>query len=142
MDAKVTSKLAALELLTMEELKPQWRKYFDSDPVRFQRDYMVRRIAYQIQARAYGGLSKTIKNKLKRLADDGQVTVREQVQVVLGTRLMREYKGERIYVAVLEDGFEFKSKRYKSLTAIATELVGSRTSGPKFFGLLRGADDQ
>lgn len=142
MDAKVTSKLAALELLTMEELKPQWRKYFDNDPVRFQRDYMVRRIAYQIQARAYGGLPKTIRNKLKRLAEDGQATVREQVQAQPGTRLMREYKGERIHVAVLEDGFEFKGKRYKSLTAIATELMGSRTSGPKFFGLLRGTDEQ
>lgn len=142
MDAKVTSKLAALELLTMEELKPQWRKYFDNDPVRFQREYMVRRIAYQIQVRAYGGLPKTIKNKLKRLAEDGQETVREQVQVLAGTMLMREYKGERIHVSVLEDGFEFKGKRYKSLTAIATELMGSRTSGPKFFGLLRGGDDK
>jgi hypothetical protein len=142
MDAKVTSKLAALELLTMEEIKPLWRKYFDNDPMRFQRDFMVRRIAYQIQARAYGGMPKTIRNKLKRLADDGQETVREQVQVKPGMRLMRKYKGERIHVAVLENGFEFKGKRYKSLTAIATELMGSRTSGPKFFGLLRGGDEQ
>lgn len=142
MDPKVTSKLAALELLTMEELKPIWRKYFDNDPVRFQRDYMVRRIAYQIQARAYGGMPKTIRNKLKRLAEEGQETVREQVRLATGTRLMREYKGERIHVTVLEDGFEFKGKRYKSLTAIATKLMGSRTSGPKFFGLLRGADEQ
>lgn len=142
MDAKVNSKLAALELLTMEELTPIWRKYFDNDPVRFQRDYMVRRIAYQIQSRAYGGLPKTIRNKLKRLAEDGQQTVREQIQVKPGTRLMREYKGERIHVAVLENGFEFKGRRYKSLTAIATELMGSRTSGPKFFGLLRDTDEQ
>lgn len=142
MDPKVTSKLAALELLSMEELKPLWRKYFNNDPMRFQRDYMVRRIAYQIQSRAYGGLPKAVRNKLKRLAEDGQETVREQVQVTPGTRLMREYKGERIHVAVLGDGFEFKGKRYKSLTAIATELMGSRTSGPKFFGLLRGGDER
>ncbi len=142
MGEKVNLKLATLELLSIEELKPIWRKYFDNDPVRFQRDYMVRRIAYQIQARAYGGLPKTIRNKLKRLAEDGQGTVREQVQVTPSTRLMREYKGERIHVAVLEDGFEFKGKRYKSLTAIATELMGSRTSGPKFFGLLRASDEQ
>jgi hypothetical protein len=142
MDPKITSKVAALELLTIEELKPLWRKYFDNDPVRFQRDYMVRRIAYQIQAKAYGGLPKTIRNKLKRLAEEGQATVREQIQVIPGTRLMREYKGERIHVAVLDDGFEFKGQRYKSLTAIATELMGSRTSGPKFFGLLRGGDEQ
>lgn len=51
MDAKVTSKLAALELLTMEELKPIWRKYFDNDPVRFQRDYMVRRMRIRFKHR-------------------------------------------------------------------------------------------
>ena len=141
MDAKVISKLAALELLTMEELKPQWRKYFDTDPVRFQREYMVRRIAYQIQAKAYGGLPKTITNKLARMAEDAPQITRPQVQVMPGTRLMREYKGERIYVEVLEEGFACRGKRYKSLTAIATELMGCRTSGPKFFGLQRGADE-
>lgn len=141
MDAKVTSKLAALELLTMEEIKPQWRKYFDTDPVRFQREYMVRRIAYKIQAKAYGGLPKTITNKLARMAGDVPQITRPQAQVAAGTRLMREYKGKRIYVEVLEEGFAFRGKRYKSLTAIATELMGCRTSGPKFFGLQREADE-
>lgn len=142
MNQKVNAKLAALELLTMEEIKPLWHKYFDNDPVRFQRDFMVRRIAYRIQAMAYGGMPKTLRNKLKRLAEGGQETVQEQVQLTPGTRLMREYKGERIHVAVLENGFEFKGKRYQSLSAIASELMGSRTSGPKFFGLLRGDDEQ
>lgn len=142
MDPKVTSKLAALELLTMEEIKPQWRKYFNQDPVRFQREYMVRRIAYQIQAQAYGGLPKTITNKLSRLAEDVPQITRPQVEVAPGTRLMREYKGERIYVEVLEDGFACKGKRYKSLTAIASEVMGCRISGPRFFGLQRDADEQ
>lgn len=141
MDPKVNSKLAALNVLTMDELKIFWRRYFNDDPLRFQRDYMVRRIAYQVQIQAYGGLPKTISNKLKRLADDGQETVREQVHLTPGTRLMRKYKGERLYVAVLEKGYEFRGKRYNSLTGIATELMGSRTSGPKFFGLLRGDDE-
>lgn len=141
MDPKVNAKLAALEFLTMEELKPLWRKYFKQDPPRFQRDYMVRRIAYQIQAKAYGGLPRTVTNKLKRLAEEGQESVRKQVSLTPGTRLMRDYKGERIHVEVLEKGFEFKGKHYKSLTAIATELMGSRTSGPKFFGLVGGEDE-
>lgn len=136
MDANVNSKLAALKLLTMAELKPLWRKYFDNDPVRFQHDYMVRRIAYQIQVQAYGGLPKTLRNKLQRLAGEAPQEPSNQVKLRPGMRLMREYKGERIHVAVLEDGFEFKGRQYKSLSAISTELMGSRTSGPKFFGLL------
>ena len=138
MGPKVNAKLAALEFLTVEELKPLWRKYFKQDPVRFQRDYMVRRIACQIQAKAYGGLPRTVSNKLKRLAEEGQASVRKQVSLTPGMQLMRDYKGERIHVEVLEKGFEYKGKLYKSLTAIASELMGSRTSGPKFFGLLGG----
>jgi len=137
----IRRKLAALELVEMSELKTLWAKYFDREPVRFQREYMVRRLAYKMQVQAYGGLPKTIRNKLQRLAEQGQETVREQFNLTAGTRLIREYKGERICISVLEDGFEFKGKRYQSLTAIATELMGSRTSGPKFFGLLRGNDD-
>lgn len=57
-----------------------------------------------------------------------------------GSRLVREYKGKRIFVDVLEYGYRHNGRDYKSLTAIATELMGSRTSGPKFFGLVGGAN--
>jgi hypothetical protein len=93
MKDKITEKLTALEAMAMPELKAAWRSYFYNDPVRFQRDYMIRRIAYQIQASAYGGLPKTIRNKLQRMAEQGQEKVCEQYRLTTGTRLMREYKG-------------------------------------------------
>ncbi len=132
MAANIEEKLAALPAMPLPELKSLWRKYFKEDPIRFQRDYMLRRIAYQMQVHAYGGLPKTLRNKLHRLADEGQTTIREQVRLTPGTRLMRTYKGERLIVLVLDKGFEFQGRTYQSLTAIATELMGSRTSGPRF----------
>jgi hypothetical protein len=140
--ADIKEELKQLEAVPMPELKKIWRQYFRHSPVRFQREYMIRRIAHQMQVKEYGGLPKTILNRLQRLAEEGQEKIREQYKLAPGTKLMREYKGERLYVTILESGFEFKGKRYQSLTGIATELMGSRTSGPKFFGIIGGKHDQ
>ena len=36
---------------------------------------------------------------------------------------------------VLEDGFQFQDRHYRSLTPIAREITGAHWSGPRFFGL-------
>jgi hypothetical protein len=38
-------------------------------------------------------------------------------------------------VTVLPDGFEYQSRRYRSLSAIAREVTGTRWNGLVFFGL-------
>ena len=58
-----------------------------------------------------------------------------------GTRLMREWRGQRYDVLILDNGFEFKGRTYQSLTAIAKEITGTHWSGPRFFGLKRPARD-
>lgn len=141
-DDTISKQLAALADAPMDELKILWRSHFRKPPPKYQRDYMVRHLAYRIQASAWGGLPKTALNKLQRLADEGQTRLQERYAPIPGTRLMREYNGERIYVLVLENGFEFRGCHYKSLSAISSELAGHRVSGPKFFGLVRGADEQ
>ena len=61
-----------------------------------------------------------------------------------GARLAREWHGKTHHVLVTENGFEYRDRRYHSLTAIACEVTGSNWSGPRFFGLMvpgaRGAD--
>ena len=52
-----------------------------------------------------------------------------------GTRLLREWRGQTHHVNVLEDGFEYSGKKYRSLTAITRDITGMSWSGPKFFGL-------
>jgi hypothetical protein len=43
-----------------------------------------------------------------------------------GTYLEREYKGRRIIVKVLVNGFEFDGEIYRSLSAIAHEVTGTK----------------
>ena len=35
----------------------------------------------------------------------------------------------------MEDGFEYRDKRYASLSVIAKTITGTARSGPAFFGL-------
>jgi len=53
-----------------------------------------------------------------------------------GSYLEREYKGRRIIVKVLADGFEFEGRAYRSLSAIAREVTGTKRNGFLFFNLL------
>ena len=53
-----------------------------------------------------------------------------------GTVLYRQYGGRTIAVTVVADGFEHEGRTYRSLSAIATEVTGTRWSGLAFFGLL------
>ena len=52
-----------------------------------------------------------------------------------GTRLIREYQGVEHCATVLQDGFEWQGRPYKSLSAIARAITGTRWNGLTFFGL-------
>lgn len=54
---------------------------------------------------------------------------------VPGTQLSREYRGTPIVVNVLTDGFEYQGRPYRSLSAIASEVTGTRWNGLAFFRL-------
>jgi hypothetical protein len=54
---------------------------------------------------------------------------------VEGTQLIREWRGVEQKVTVLADGFEWEGRRYKSLSAVARAITGTRWNGPMFFGL-------
>ena len=54
---------------------------------------------------------------------------------VAGTRLIREWQGVEHCATVLDDGFEYQGRRYKSLSAIARAITGTRWNGPLFWGL-------
>ena len=52
-----------------------------------------------------------------------------------GTRLLREWQGRTHHVAVVDGGFEYDGRTWKSLSAITRAITGTRWSGPLFFGL-------
>jgi hypothetical protein len=103
------------------------------------RDLFLRALAYNVQERAEGGLSKAALRRLAKLADSNdrgvQATAPPAPRLRPGTRLVREWHGEVHQVIVLDNGFDFRGNRYPSLSRIAHEITGTRWSGPLFFGL-------
>jgi hypothetical protein len=137
--AGVAEILAQLNDLTLDELRPEWRRLYRSAPPRLSLDLMRRAIAYRIQEKVFGGLSAASKRKLKEHATQIEITgrVRPDSRPVVrsGARLVREWNGRTYTVTVTEYGFEHGGKTYRSLTKVARVITGAHWSGPRFFGL-------
>ena len=140
MNDSVLAQLAALPGKTTPELKQLWRELYDREAPSFNRDFLIKRLAYRIQELAYGGLSARAEAKLDRLIAEeearlnGKLPKRSRDRPIAGTRLIREWKGVEHAVTVLADGYEYQGRPYKSLSAIARAITGTRWNGPVFFG--------
>ena len=140
-DAQVLARLAALKTMTVRELKAEWEKLFETRAPNNSRVWLEQRLAYRIQELAYGGLTKPVTRMLDALADELEgKKVRKRVisdprNPVIGTRLVREWDGVEHVITVLKGGFDWQGRRYKSLSAIARDITGTRWNGYRFFGL-------
>ena len=105
------------------------------------RGFLIRGLAHRIQELAYGGLSKAHQTRLEALIADGDEAGGKRKakgvgdRLLAGTRLVREWKGVGHEVTVVDGGFEYQGRRYRSLSAIARAITGTRWNGPLFFGL-------
>ena len=140
MTDSIAAQVAALPKTPTPELKQMWRELFDKEPPGFSRNYLISRLAYRIQELAYGGLKPATRAKLDALADalDPKAARKRVVNgPVVGTQLIREWRGVEHKVTVLADGFEWEGRRYKSLSAVARAITGTRWNGLTFFGVKR-----
>ena len=140
MTDSIAARIAALPKKPTPELKQMWRELYDREPPGFSRCYLVSRLAYRIQELAFGGLKPATRAKLDALADALDPKAARQRVVdrpVVGTQLIREWRGAEQRVTVLADGFEWESRRYKSLSAVARAITGTRWNGLTFFGVKR-----
>ena len=139
----IVARLAALKTTPTPDLRTLWRDLFETDPPRQNRRFLESRLAYRIQELEYGGLKPTIVERLEALGeelDGGNAEVRKRRtddRPIAGTRLIREYQGVEHCVTVLTDGFEYQGRPYKSLSAIARAITGTRWNGWVFFGIRR-----
>lgn len=161
MKTTVANEVARLEKMSVNQLAKRFEEVFGEECRSRHKRYLVRRIAWRLQANAEGGLTDRARQRAEELADDAEIRVtppREKkkssndepavatIPVVSGrdTRLPppgnwieRDYKGRTIRVLVVADGFEFEGTRYKSLSAIAKAVTGSHMNGFLFFRLWR-----
>ena len=139
--SNVLARLAALKTTPTAKLKEQWAALFDSPPPPYNRRFLESRLAYRIQELAYGGLKPETVRRLEQLGeqlDGGNKAIRRlrgSDIPIAGTRLVREYQGVEYTVTVIADGYEWQGRPYKSLSAIARAITGTRWNGLLFFGL-------
>ena len=137
----ILARLAALKSMSVNDLKAEWQAMFDAPAPNNSRTFLESRLAYRIQELTYGGPDKQTRRLLDLLADEVEGTLARKAQIadprnpVVGTKLIREWDGVAHTVTVLKDGFEWGGQRYKSLSAVARAITGTRWNGYRFFGL-------
>jgi hypothetical protein len=138
--ADIEAKLSRLPGLPLGTLREEWTRRFKTDAGAIRsRTVLMRMLAWQIQADAFGGLDAETRQKLNsigaKLERDCtyEPTVRRELPP--GTILNREWKGVVHTVTRTGDGFRHLGKTYGSLSDVARAITGTRWSGPRFFGL-------
>ena len=144
----VLKQVTSLPKLSFDELKSLYVSLYGTEPPAYNRDLIIKRLAYRLQEIAYGGLPERVRQRLDEvLVDNGYddsamptgVSKRKRKVTedhpVVGTVLVREWRGKRYEVTSLRDGFEFEGRKYRSLSAIAAAITGAHQSGVAFFGL-------
>ncbi len=125
-------------------MKLLWREYFGTEPPAYRRGFLIRGLAHRIQELTYGGLPADYQRRLDALVDDrptGRGRKRQpEAQptgggLLPGTTLVREWQGVAHHVTVRADGFEHQGRLFRSLSAVAREITGTRWNGWAFFGL-------
>ena len=121
-------RIAALDL---EGLRCEWGRRYGAPPPLRSVPLLAMLLAWRVQADAHGGIGSATRRALVR---KGPMRV-EGLELGIGARLTRQWQGRTHEVVVEADGFRWEGRLYKSLSAAATAIAGSRWNGPRFFGL-------
>lgn len=164
MPTTIESEIDALHRMTTSDLLERYAELHGHASRTRHRKYLIRKIAWRIQANAEGDLSERARRRAAELADDAEVRLMAPKTLICppqtasagtitrplpngehndprlpspGSAIVREYKGRTIRVVVLSDGagFEWNGDRYRTLSAIAKKVTGSHINGFRFFRL-------
>jgi hypothetical protein len=164
MEMSIGRDIAALRRMTVKQLQAKYAEAFGEPTTGRNKAWLVKRVAWRLQARAEGGLSDRARKRAAELADDADLrltpprpkpaTTPAAVEATFapgvsaddrlpppGTLLVRGYKGGRVAVLVRPDGFEFEGEVFASLSAAAKHITGSHCNGFRFFRLTDGKED-
>ena len=160
MEKTVLREINRLRQITVAELRGEWDRIFREPTRSRNKDYLFRRLAWRVQEVEHGGLTDRARACIDELAPGSftlsrtprealdAATVANQPKAdpvsgpkrdprlpVPGSVLTRQYHGREIRVVTLEDGFEWDGQHFRSLSAVARAITGSKWNGKLFFGL-------
>jgi hypothetical protein len=127
--------LAAIETMTLAELRGLWAEHFGTPPELRSTDLMRLMLSWRLQARIHGGLDAAMRKKLRRKTMADPVSA---IDLEIGSVLRREWQGKTYELEVVTDGFRLNGETHGSLSAAASAITGTRWNGPRFFGLRKG----
>ena len=131
MSGSLETVIAEIEAMDLGSLRNEWgRRYGPPPPLRSE-PFMRMLLAWRVQADSLGGLDTRTQRALARKG----APKAEGLELGVGARLTRNWKGRAIEVIVEQDGFRFEDQLFPSLSAAATAIAGSKWNGPRFFGL-------
>ena len=152
--ASIIDLVDKIPALSRGDLIERWSEHYGSPPPKaISTRLLVYAIAHAVQIECHGGLSRRSEKELLRLSRPAgsrhpsqssesnpvsahrNSSARPRAAPRLGTRFVREWNGKSHVVEVVDKGFVWQGKTYRSLSAIASTITGSRWSGPRFFGL-------
>jgi hypothetical protein len=152
MSTNVARELAALQRLTLPQLRLRYAEVFGETTNANNRIWLLKKIAWRLQALAEGGLSERALRRAAELANDADLRANPPKDLPMpmpempaprphaddrlpapGTILTRPYKGVVLQVKILADGFEHDGRVYPSLSAVAKAITGSHCNGFLFF---------
>jgi Protein of unknown function (DUF2924) len=135
-EAQLLDEVHAIEAMDLEQLRELWARRYGA-PIPALRSVPILRmlLAWRVQAEALGGIDGPTRRALAR---KGRLAA-EGLDLGIGARLTRQWQGREVEVVVEAQGFRWEGTSYKSLSAAATAIAGSRWNGPRFFGLRENA---
>jgi len=126
---------AELQDLSRAHLVNRYEQLLDTPPPKgLSTPLLCRIVAFETQAAEHGGPGVRLRKQLRSIADEGG-TINPTVHLKSDARLVRDWNGVTHVVDRIENGFSYRDKTYRSLSAIAKEITGAKWSGPRFFGL-------
>ncbi|OJH31462.1 hypothetical protein Wxf_02350 [Wolbachia endosymbiont of Armadillidium vulgare] len=137
MEEEIEKKVMNLERKPLGELRKTWKKVFGEEVPRYSKKYLIPRLAYRMQEKAYGEMSRKGIKRLEYLGDrlEKGKRISSDKLPVEGTELILE-RGEETHVVMVTDkGLIYKEEFYTSLSAVAGRIMGMSYNGPLLFGM-------
>lgn len=132
--------LDALATMPPALLRERWTAAGEGEVPTVPVPLLRRLLAQRLQEKRHGRLPLLVGRELERVSGSGGAPSAPAGKVItlsVGTRLIREWNGQTIAVEVIEAGFLWNDRTWRSLSEIAREVTGAHWSGPRFFGLKR-----
>ena len=151
MNLNIATEVAALQRMPLDDLRAKYGVAFGEATRNSNRVWLVKRIAWRLQALAEGDLSQRARQRAAAIANDADLRLTPpgpprpvsptstpgRRLPMAGAVLTRVYKGATLQVKVLTKGFEFENRIYSSLSAVAKAISGSHCNGFLFFRIAK-----